>query len=542
MFATFHFDMKLRTTAYLALFALFFLQAKLYATTYFVNANASGNGTGTSWTNAFTDLQSALSIVVLGDEVWVASGQYKPTSTTDRTVAFMLRDGVNMYGSFAGTETSISERNIANNPTTLNGDIGQLGLNTDNSYNVVSGNSLTTNITLDGFRIMNGYSSSSNYGGGLKITNNLTGHLLIKNCYFYSNYAVNYGGALYTAAANVSVENCEFVNNTTSSSGNGGAICNGNNNGGYSTILVYNSKFKNNISRIGAVFYNSVRLQKLYFDRCLFTNNSASISVINIDDCMDGKIVNSAIVGNSVNDFSSNVLYVNSPSSTVQSFKLINATIAHNFNTYANGISDEILRLEESYYKVYNSIIYGNTSYAGRQINIHPSISNSIIQGGFVNGTNIINADPEFVNPNSAASNSFDASSFNYTLSANSSAIDMGVDTLLAVSDSLDLTGGARIQSLANDLGCYESNFINITSVQDRQEISSSFYFDFCTQQITINELDRMMGKGYSVYDLTGRSVKQGNVLQRNIPMNLTGGYYVFQLEHVKPLKFFVKE
>jgi hypothetical protein len=453
----------------------------------------------------------------------------------------MLRDGVNMYGGFAGTETSISERNIANNPTTLNGDIGQLGLNTDNSYNVVAGNTLTTNITLDGFRIMNGYSSSSNYGGGLKITNNLTGHLLIKNCYFYANYAVNYGGALYTASANVSLENCEFVNNTTSNSGNGGAICNGNNNGGYSTILVYNSKFKNNISRIGAVFYNSVRLQKMYFDRCLFTNNTASISVINIDDCMDGKIVNSAIIGNSVNDFSSNVLYVNSPSSTVQSFKLINTTIAHNFNTYANSISDEILRLEESYYKVYNSIIYGNTSYAGRQINIHPSISNSIIQGGFVNGTNIINADPEFVNPNSTASNSFDASSFSYTLSANSPAIDMGVDTSLAVSDSLDLTGAARIQSLANDLGCYESNFINITSVQNRQETSSSFYFDFCTQQITFNEVDRMMGTRYSVYDLTGRTVKQGNVLQRSIPMNLKSGYYVFQLENVKPITFFVK-
>jgi hypothetical protein len=541
MFVSFSKIMKQITFKILSLLFTLTLSSKSIAMTYFVNASASVNGNGTTWNNAFTDLQSALSIVVFGDEIWVATGQYKPTSNADRTVAFILKDGVNLYGGFDGTETSISQRNSNTNPTTLNGDIGQIGLNTDNSYNVVMGNNLTTNITLDGFRILNGYSSSSNNGGGLKITNNLTGHLLVKNCYFYSNYAVTYGAAIYTAAANITIDDCEFINNTTSNSGNGGAICNGNNNGGYSTIKVYNSKFKNNIARIGAVFYNSVRLQKLYFDRCLFTNNTSAISVINIDDCMDGKIINSAIIGNSVSDFSSNVLYVNSPSSTAQSFKIINTTIANNYNTYANGISDEIIRLEESYYKVYNSIIYGNTTYAGRQINIMPVVSNSIIEGGFVSGSNIINANPEFVNPNSSAINSFDAAAFNYTLSANSPAIDMGVDTLLSIADSLDLLGASRIQSVANDLGCYESNFINITGLYSKSKSSLSF-FDFDNHQLVIQAHEEFLGSSFSVCDVTGKVVLQGEILQRNIPMNLPVGLYIFQSENIQPIKFIVAD
>ncbi|MBT1697597.1 hypothetical protein KK083_11965 [Fulvivirgaceae bacterium PWU4] len=37
-------------------------------------ANASGSNNGSSWTNAFTDLQSAIGIAVSGDHVWVAVG------------------------------------------------------------------------------------------------------------------------------------------------------------------------------------------------------------------------------------------------------------------------------------------------------------------------------------------------------------------------------------------------------------------------------------------------------------------------------------
>lgn len=174
------------------------LNLNLYATRYYVNSSATGNSSGLTWNNAFTDVQAALSVVVFVDEIWVASGQYKTTTSTDRTVSFVLRDGVNIYGGFAGTETILSERNIAANPTTLNGDIGQVGEVNDNTYNIIRGNNITSNIILDGFRIINGNSSNSSYrGGAISYTNSLSGNLFISNCYFFLNRAAPLMVVLY---------------------------------------------------------------------------------------------------------------------------------------------------------------------------------------------------------------------------------------------------------------------------------------------------------------------------------------------------------
>ncbi len=43
---------------------------------------------------------------------------------TDRTISFELKNGVAIYGGFAGTETLRTQRNPATNVTVLSGDIG----------------------------------------------------------------------------------------------------------------------------------------------------------------------------------------------------------------------------------------------------------------------------------------------------------------------------------------------------------------------------------------------------------------------------------
>ena len=89
----------------------------------FVDAGASGGNSGDSWTDAYTDLQSALTDANC-TEIWVAAGIYTPTTNpSDQTATFHLVDGVGVYGGFAGTETARDQRDLDANLTILSGDI-----------------------------------------------------------------------------------------------------------------------------------------------------------------------------------------------------------------------------------------------------------------------------------------------------------------------------------------------------------------------------------------------------------------------------------
>ena len=68
---------------------------------------------GLTWTTALASPQTALDRAIPGDELWLAQGIYFPEVEANRplpTASFFLRDGVSLYGGFAGTETSLEER------------------------------------------------------------------------------------------------------------------------------------------------------------------------------------------------------------------------------------------------------------------------------------------------------------------------------------------------------------------------------------------------------------------------------------------------
>ena len=85
----------------------------------YVDKDATGSDNGTSWTNAYVDLQDALAAATNGDEIWVAQGVYKPTTTTDRDIAFVIPDGVSLYGGFSGSEGCKLSREREGRPPTL---------------------------------------------------------------------------------------------------------------------------------------------------------------------------------------------------------------------------------------------------------------------------------------------------------------------------------------------------------------------------------------------------------------------------------------
>lgn len=509
--------------------------SKTNATVYYVNGNATGNGNGLSWTNAFTDIQSALSIVIFGDEIWVSAGQYKPTTTTARTVAFVLKNGVNLYGGFSGTETSISQRNINSNPTILNGDIGQLGLDTDNSHNVIRAATITSDIIVDGFRIINGNTGSSYVGGGVKISNSINGTLSIKNCYFFSNKAHYYGGAIHLENAKVIIENCEFRNNSTNG-GEGGAIytlSNGNN----SSLTIKGSKFIGNTSYIGACIANSNTYQNLIIDRCIFTNNTAEHSIVAVDHFINAKIYNSMFVGNTVDALSGTVIeashYANS---TEDNFEMINCTIADNFNLYSN-IQGEMVSLYKSYYKVKNCIIHGNTKYQGRQINVSRDVTNSLVEGGY-SGANI-DGNPFFLNPNNAIDVNFDALSYNYTLDENSPAINSGSNTFLNEEYNLDLNNNTRLVGPLVDMGSYESS--SVMSSDTFRLLKDNYYFNYNTSELIFTDYTKYLNSIIDIYTLDGRNIRQVIVASPIIDIELATGIYILRLDNDKTLKIIVK-
>ncbi|MFQ5495747.1 MAG: WD40/YVTN/BNR-like repeat-containing protein, partial [Phycisphaerae bacterium] len=126
----------------------------------YVNVDATGMQNGTTWADAYVDLQSALNTAAASSdsvgEIWVAQGMYRPDiAGGDREASFELVSGVVLYGGFAGGEDTLDERDPEKNPTTLSGDLNDddIGFEnrSDNSYHVVTAMDVDDTAVLDGF-------------------------------------------------------------------------------------------------------------------------------------------------------------------------------------------------------------------------------------------------------------------------------------------------------------------------------------------------------------------------------------------------------
>lgn len=223
---------------------------------WYVNAVASG-GSGKSWTGAFKYLQDALTVAESGDQIWVAAGTYKPdedkdhtSGTGSRSATFLLKEGVGIYGGFAGGEKACEYRDLVLNKTILSGDIDENdfvdgsvnGLpDGQNSFHVVTG---ANKAVLDGVTITHGLADGTDpnscgaglYCNGVSPT--------INGCTFVLNKAKDHGAAIYTNnAISATVSNCLINGNWTN--GNGGTIYSANG-AANSNVKIVNCTIANN--------------------------------------------------------------------------------------------------------------------------------------------------------------------------------------------------------------------------------------------------------------------------------------------------------
>lgn len=406
---------------------------------------ASGSGSCASWAHACT-LQTALNGATSGSEIWVASGTHKPASGTDRTATFQLKDGVALYGGFAGTELTRDQRNPTANLTVLSGDIDNndsqtpvitnpvtVTGNTTNSYHVVTG---ATGATLDGFTITAGNANGTfpdNLGGGMyndsgsptliQVTfsgnsagdgggmYNLSGSgPTLTNVTFNANRATNYGGGMYTTAGTPTLTNVTFSNNTASKDG-GGML---NDDSSHAALL--NVTFSANSATTGGGMRN--------------VRSNPTLTNVTFN-------ANSASTGGGIDN------YLSEP-------QLNNVTLSFNSATsYGGGMYNGT----GSHPYIRNTILWGNTADAccGPQIynsSSTVSIWDSIVQGGYAGGTNII-----ITNPMLGPLGNYSGFTQTFSLLPGSSAIDTGNDATCATHDQ---RGISRPQGIQCDIGAYE--------------------------------------------------------------------------------------
>ncbi|MEF8811070.1 MAG: hypothetical protein V5A47_09125, partial [Bacteroidales bacterium] len=182
-----------------------------------MDSEATGDNDGTSWTDAYDSLQTALFNVNTNDTIWVAAGTYKPTNTTNRDTSFVIPDSVAVYGGFSGSEGSLGERDWETNETILSGDIGTVNDSTDNSYHVVYFDNVSDQTVLDGFTIIEGNADGAypeDNGGGIYLSASGSGNTcnpVIMNCIISENTADGNGGGI-CVFADVGTSSPSFIN------------------------------------------------------------------------------------------------------------------------------------------------------------------------------------------------------------------------------------------------------------------------------------------------------------------------------------------
>ncbi len=272
-------------------------------------------------------------------------------------------------------------------------------------------NSEDANSIVDGFHITNGKGDS---GGGMQIENSSP---TVRNCIFSGNIGNYVGGGIYCNQSSPTVKNCIFSENSCTLADGGGMA-----NFFGASPNVSNCIFINNLARSGGGMCN----------RKSSTNSN---------------VTNCAFIGNSATQFGGGILNSEGANSNVT-----NCTIVANSAGSGGGVYNYYYGTST----IVNCIIWDNNPDEIPSYAPNFTVSYCDVKGGYQGGTNIINLDPLFVDPNSG----------DYHLLPDSPCIDMG-DPCGVYTGQTDIDGEPRVFGNYVDMGSDEAWPVDILTFID---------------------------------------------------------------------------
>jgi parallel beta-helix repeat protein len=458
------------------------LSTMLTAKTYYIKPNGSDANDGLSWENAKASIQDAVDISDSGDQIFAAQGTYNLTD------AIYLRSGRNIYGGFAGTESSLAERPALVYGKTREGNATVLDTGGNSRVIYQSGN-FAVSTTVDGFVIQNGLATNEDGGGvylaGGGILNNvtLTGNVATGTVGEGGGTIGGRGGGVYANYAG-RVSNCFIINN--SSTVEGGGIAAGRDN---SRTTVVNCLITNNTSENGG----GVVSQFADIINCTITNNHAT------------------------NNGGGMYVYANSPTVT-------------NCIVWNNRRGDEVSQING-----YEGNTSEASSYFATQGDYHGNGSNKMTLEAANTGNAAGKHYPAFVNPtNIIGYVSTFSSNYNlifaadWRLTDNSACIDAGIQATATLNlPDIDLWGNPRIINNRIDMGAYEAGNGDITALQTIAAGEVKIYPNPVSDKLFIEAAGN--ASPVELYNLTGSLLLQTR--DREVDLSgLASGLYLLKI------------
>lgn len=369
----------------------------------YVKTDGNDNADGLSWATAYKSVQKAINELAaqpgVPGEVWVAAGTYEPTELINGNgtpASFRMYDGISLYGGFAGTETTKSERareesgmpwdftnktvlqgNTYNDTNTWNSTDNKWTL-TSNSTHVVwfaplpGAEDFQNTTVMEGFTIKGGqakitealnYEGDKGAGVYIKGGNAYLIHSVVKD-----NVAPSQGGGIYLKGARV--QGCLVYNNSSETKGGGIYVDNAG--------LILRSMITNNAALEGGGVYldnNSVQADGNYHPEYQILSTSVVSNNTSVNNgavyCNKGGVVlQSTIVNNNTptptdngsdNASQTGGLYIDTYAMVVNSVLWNNRINGLNIQLYAKNATSEKVQFHYSAVANMNGIIWNNT-------------------------------------------------------------------------------------------------------------------------------------------------------------------------------------